>query len=52
MLVSEAFTKLSNLAAKLTITTLDNYDKLKPIKQNDSSASFVRKLKRRWESRF
>lgn len=46
MLVSEAFTKLSNLAAKLTIITLDNYDKLKPIKQNDSSASFCKKIKK------
>ena len=46
MLVSEAFTKLSNLAAKLTITTLDNYDKLKPMKQNDSSASFCKKIKK------
>lgn len=46
MLVSEAFTKLSNLAAKLTITTLDNFDKLKPIKQNDSSASFCKKIKK------
>ncbi|WNL28827.1 methionyl-tRNA formyltransferase [Arcobacter cryaerophilus gv. pseudocryaerophilus] len=46
MLVSEAFTKLSDLAAKLTITTLDNFDKLKPIKQNDSSASFCKKIKK------
>ena len=46
MLVSEAFTKLSDLAAKLTITTLDNYDKLKPIKQNDSSTSFCKKIKK------
>ena len=46
MLVSEAFTKLSNLAAKLTITTLDNFDKLKPIKQNDSSATFCKKIKK------
>ena len=46
MLVSEAFTKLSNLAAKLTIITLDNYDKLKPIKQNDSSTSFCKKIKK------
>ena len=46
MLVSEAFTKLSNLAAKLTITTLDNYDKLKPIKQNDALASFCKKIKK------
>ena len=48
MLVSEAFTKLSNLAAKLTITTLDNYDKLKPIKQNDSSASLCKKIKKEY----
>ena len=46
MLVSEAFTKLSNLAAKLTITTLDNFDKLKPIKQNDALASFCKKIKK------
>ncbi|WP_228283052.1 methionyl-tRNA formyltransferase [Aliarcobacter cryaerophilus] len=46
MLVSEAFTKLSNLAAKLTITTLDNFDKLQPIKQNDSSATFCKKIKK------
>ncbi|WP_228154919.1 methionyl-tRNA formyltransferase [Aliarcobacter cryaerophilus] len=46
MLVSEAFTNLSDLAAKLTITTLDNFDKLKPIKQNDSSATFCKKIKK------
>lgn len=46
MLVSEAFTKLSDLAAKLTITTLDNFDKLKPIKQNDALASFCKKIKK------
>ena len=46
MLVSEAFTKLSDLASKLTITTLDNYDKLKPIKQNDALASFCKKIKK------
>ncbi|PRM99698.1 methionyl-tRNA formyltransferase [Arcobacter cryaerophilus gv. pseudocryaerophilus] len=46
MLVSEAFAKLSNLAAKLTITTLDNFDKLKPIKQNDALASFCKKIKK------
>ncbi|MDD2973633.1 MAG: methionyl-tRNA formyltransferase [Aliarcobacter cryaerophilus] len=46
MLVSEAFTKLSDLAAKLTITTLDNFYKLKPIKQNDSSATFCKKIKK------
>lgn len=49
MLVSEAFTKLSNLASKLTITTLDNYDKLKPIKQTIQVLVFVRKLKKKME---
>ncbi|MEM5558593.1 methionyl-tRNA formyltransferase [Aliarcobacter cryaerophilus] len=46
MLVNEAFAKLSNLAAKLTIITLDNFDKLKPIKQNNSEASFCKKIKK------
>ena len=36
MEVSEAFEKLSKIAAKLTITTLDNYENIKPIKQNES----------------
>ena len=34
ILVDEAFNELSNLAAKLTITTLDNFDKLKQTKQD------------------
>ena len=46
ILVDEAFNKLSNLAAKLTITTLNNFDKLKPTKQNDSSSSFCKKIKK------
>ncbi|AXK48280.1 methionyl-tRNA formyltransferase [Aliarcobacter trophiarum LMG 25534] len=46
MLVDEAFTKLSILATKLTIITLDNFDKLKPIKQNNSEASFCKKIKK------
>ncbi|WP_228286282.1 methionyl-tRNA formyltransferase [Arcobacter vandammei] len=46
MLVSEAFEKLSNLAAKLTITTLDNFENLKAIKQNNNSASFCKKIKK------
>ncbi len=46
ILVDEAFNELSNLAAKLTITTLDNFDKLKPTKQNDSSSSFCKKIKK------
>lgn len=46
MLVSEAFEKLSLLAAKLTITTLDNFGNIKPIKQDNSSASFCKKIKK------
>lgn len=46
ILVDEAFTKLSTLASKLTITTLDNFENIKAIKQNDSSASFCKKIKK------
>lgn len=44
--VIEAFEKLSLLAAKLTITTLDNFDRLKPIKQNEAEVSFCKKIKK------
>lgn len=46
MEVSEAFEKLSKIAAKLTITTLDNYEKIKPLKQNESEVSFCKKIKK------
>ena len=46
MEVSEAFDKLSQIAAKLTITTLDNYENIKPIKQNESEVSFCRKIQK------
>lgn len=46
MEVSEAFEKLSLIAAKLTITTLDNYENIKPIKQNKSEVSFCKKIKK------
>lgn len=46
MLVKEAFDKLSNLAAKLTITTLDNFESIKALKQNSSSASYCKKIKK------
>ncbi|MBL3519523.1 methionyl-tRNA formyltransferase [Aliarcobacter lanthieri] len=46
MEVVEAFEKLSNIAAKLTITTLDNYNKLNPIKQNEAEVSFCKKIKK------
>ncbi|MFW2607559.1 methionyl-tRNA formyltransferase [Aliarcobacter butzleri] len=44
--VSEAFSKLSLIAADLTITTLDNFDRLNPIKQNESEVSFCKKIKK------
>ncbi|MCT7563557.1 methionyl-tRNA formyltransferase [Aliarcobacter butzleri] len=46
MEVSEAFSKLSLIAADLTITTLDNFDRLNPIKQNESEVSFCKKIKK------
>lgn len=46
MEVNEAFEKLSMIAAKLTITTLDNYENIKPIKQNESEVSFCKKIKK------
>jgi methionyl-tRNA formyltransferase len=46
MEVSEAFCKLSQIAAKLTITTLDNFENIKPLKQNDSGVSFCKKIKK------
>lgn len=46
MLVNEAFSELSTLASKLTITTLDNFERIKPIKQNSSNASFCKKIKK------
>lgn len=46
MEVGEAFERLSKIAAKLTITTLDNYENIKPIKQNESEVSFCKKIKK------
>ena len=46
MEVVEAFNKLSLIAAKLTITTLDNFENIKPKKQNDSEVSFCGKIKK------
>lgn len=46
MEVSEAFEKLSQIAAQLTITTLDNYNNIKPLKQNDAEVSFCKKIKK------
>ena len=46
MEVSEAFEKLSIIAAKLTITTLENFEKINPKKQNESEVSFCKKIKK------
>lgn len=46
MQVSEAFEELSKIAAKLTITTLDNFEKIKPMKQNESEVSYCKKIKK------
>lgn len=46
MEVSEAFDELSQIAAKLTITTLNNFENIKPLKQNESEVSFCKKIKK------
>lgn len=46
MEVSAAFEELSQIAAKLTLTTLDNFEIIKPIKQNESEVSFCKKIKK------
>lgn len=44
--VVEAFNTLSDIAAKLTIITLDNFEKIEPKKQNDLEVSFCNKIKK------
>ncbi len=46
MEVVEAFDKLSTIAADLTITTLDNYENINPLKQNENEVSFCKKIKK------
>ena len=46
MEVSEAFEKLSHIAAQLTITTLDNFENINAIKQNESLVTFCKKIKK------
>ena len=46
MEVSDAFEELSKLAAKLALTTLDNFKKIKPLKQNEAEVSFCKKIKK------
>lgn len=48
MEVAEAFDKLSEIASNLTITTLDNFEKIKPKKQNESEVSFCKKIKKEY----
>ncbi len=46
MEVTQAFEELSKIAAKLTITTLDNFKNIKPVKQNESEVSYCKKIKK------
>lgn len=46
MEVAQLFDNLSTIAAKLTIETLDNYDFIKPKKQNEAEVSFCKKIKK------
>lgn len=46
MEVSEAFNKLSHIATKLTLKTLDKYEYLKAKKQDDSLSSHCKKIKK------
>ncbi|APW66260.1 methionyl-tRNA formyltransferase [Poseidonibacter parvus] len=46
MEVAQAFDSLSDIAAKLTITTLDNFENINPKKQNESEVSFCKKIKK------
>jgi methionyl-tRNA formyltransferase len=46
MEVSEAFEELSKIAAKLTITTLENFKNIKPMKQNEIEVSYCKKIKK------
>ncbi|AXH12954.1 methionyl-tRNA formyltransferase [Halarcobacter bivalviorum] len=48
MEVAEAFAKLSDIAAELTITTLDNFEKIEPKKQNETEVSFCKKIKKEY----
>ena len=46
MLVDEAFEKLSQIAAQLTIKTLDKFDVIAPKKQNNALSSHCKKVKK------
>lgn len=46
MEVAQAFEELSKIAADLTIISLDNFDRIKAKKQNESEVSFCKKIKK------
>jgi len=46
MEVSEAFSELSKIAAKLTVKTLIKYESIEPKKQNNAQASLCKKIKK------
>ncbi|WP_428023998.1 methionyl-tRNA formyltransferase [Arcobacter sp.] len=48
MEVAELFSELSSIAAKLTIETLDNFEKINPKKQNEAEVSFCKKIKKEY----
>lgn len=46
MEVAELFSKLSQLASKLTIETLDNFERISPKVQNEINVSYCKKIKK------
>ena len=46
--VAEVFEKLSHIAAKLTIQTLERYEEIKPKAQNNSLSSLCKKIKKEY----
>lgn len=48
MEVAELFSKLSTLAAELTLETLENYELINPKKQNESNVTYCKKIKKEY----
>ncbi|MGB5920155.1 methionyl-tRNA formyltransferase [Arcobacter sp.] len=46
MEVAELFSELSELASKLTIETLDNFEKISPKVQNETNVTYCKKIKK------
>ena len=46
MKVEEAFYELSKIASDLTITTLNNFEKISPLKQNETLVTHCKKIKK------